>query len=223
METTTSLQSYKPILNAICQMVLDKAPEGLGGDDRQLLETIVSSEKESTYINLCFERNTPKYRASVDVNINFEGSYGSNYTTDDEGNVWKELEFFVTINAPAYGSALPEVYLKRVQLLGEVSQFAQDLLLTFKQPMYKMFMTASEKAKHEAANKVLELEALCESLVLSNRTRMRVTQEREVVIDDVDAIKSIPDGHEVTVEANDGKQYKFRKAGICACYITRIS
>ena len=226
METSTtsvlpSLHSHKPTFDAIVAMILNEAPAGLSAYDRKQLEYRLSQEETSTYLSMCFERSEESFRASVDLNLNWDGMWNSNRIVDAQGNIWKELQFTVTLNAPAYGSGSPAQYMKRAELLSDVSTFAQKLIDTFNEPQFMMMATAAEAATQKEREVARTLSQTCERLVLNNRTKMRVSQEREISIEDSTTLKVIPMHHSSVVEANDGKTYKIVR--ICAgVRITRL-
>lgn len=227
METTASAPSVlvdnrDATLNAIVKFILDKGPEGLRGHDRKFLENLASDPKDTRlFFNVEWQRDEETFRANASLYVTFDENWSSLFE-DAEGNVWREYSLVVTTNWSSFGGSAPAIQLKRLALAVFVTSFAQDILDLFPGPFHRMVKTAAQAKAEKEAREGQETIERVKTLVFSNRTKMRVGQERELDLVSDDVFKGLPKAS-WEVEMADNKRYKFEKTGTHAAYLTRLS
>lgn len=215
------VNNHAEVIRDIIKMLLEKAPEGMRVHDRRSLEHQLEAPDDDRRTWLSLEFELPNRSGSASLHVSFDSRYSSVFY-DEEGNAWRQYEMEVGTNWPSFGSAVPEVQMKRLELMTAVTQFAQSIKDAFSYPVYRLVKTAAqiaiEKEEREAGHVVDRVK----TFVALNRSKMRVGQERELDLESDDVFKGLPKAS-WEVEMADNKRYKFEKTGTHAAYLTRLS
>jgi hypothetical protein len=222
-EQVTPVDNYSNVLRQVIEFVLKNAPEGLRPHDRKSLERQLEQPAEElrSYISIEFEREDATCRACASLYVSFDSRWSERFE-DAEGNQWREYKLEVSTNWPSFGGASPKVQMIRLGLMGAVTAFAQDIIDLFPGPYHGMVASAAQIAAEKEARESEFAKMRVKTLVLQNRTKMRVGQERMLELASNEAFQALPVASwEVPTE--DGKSYKFEKTGTHGAYITRNS
>jgi hypothetical protein len=225
METTSTVSSglidnRDQTTKSIAALILEKAPPGLRANDRKFLESIVNGQS-SNWGTVEWERHEDTHRASASLYFTFDEGYSERFE-DSEGNVWRQYNLVITTNWASYGGAHPAIQKKRLALMSEVTAFAQDILDFFPGPFHRLVKTAAQVKAEKEARESEETLNRVKHLVFTNRTKMRVGQERSLELYGNISFEGLPQA-KWEVEMNDGKKYKFEKLGTHGAYLTRLS
>lgn len=239
METTNEtlpvqraiVNDYQERRQKILGALLTYSPfmDGTSFSNRDRANLCAAAEGKDHRTAFYLDIKSPSTHADTSATLIVSFDEGWDPVLDNEGNVYSEMKLSITVNYPAHGAAPLDIVRDRLAFYEKVVRYAASIeAWKGSGPMHRLIMTAEKHQEELETQRLNTVRENARLLVLSNRSKMRIGQERQVDFfpDDLNykLFEGIPDGtYEDLQSHRDGKTYTFHKAGTRSAYITRTS